>query len=110
LQAHAAPQFLIAEQIEAEFASPRKKAAAKQKKARKEQPGSPLLDALKKWRLAEAKKHGLPAFRVLTDKALYAVAEDLPSDDEDLLAISGISERIVKQYGKALLALVEEHI
>ena len=110
LQAHAAPQFLIAEQIEAEFATPRKKAAAKQKKARREQPGSPLLDALKKWRLVEAKKHGLPAFRVLTDKALYAVAEDLPSDDEDLLAISGISERIVKQYGKVILKLVEDNI
>ncbi len=109
-QSHAAPQFLIADQIEAEFATPRKRAAAKQKKARKQQPGSPLLDALKKWRLVEAKKQQLPAFRVLTDKALYAVAEDLPSDDEDLLAISGISERIVKQYGKVILDLVQKHV
>jgi DNA topoisomerase III len=110
LQSQHAPQFLIADQIEAEFATPRKKAAAKLKKARKEQPVSPLLEALKKWRLAEAKKQQLPAFRVMTDKALYAIAEDLPSDDEDLLAISGVSERIVKQYGKAILALVEEHV
>jgi DNA topoisomerase-3 len=114
LQSHHAPEFLIAGQIEAEFASPRKKAAAKLKKKAKQQqqnhPLSPLEDALKKWRLAEAKKREVPAFRILTDKTLLAIAEDLPSDDEDLLAISGISERIVKQYGKKILELVASHV
>ena len=104
-----APEFLIADQIESEFAGTRKNVATKLKKKAQKNQLSPLEDALKKWRLAEAKKRSVPAFRILTDKVLLSIAEDMPADDEDLLGISGVSERIVKQYGKKILEVVRAH-
>jgi len=47
-------------------------------------------EALRKWRLAEAKRHGVPAFRIFTDQALKAVAAKRPGTAAELLAIPGI--------------------
>jgi DNA topoisomerase-3 len=62
--------------------------------------------ALRTWRAAEAKRRRIPAFRILTDRALIALAADRPRDEEGLLAISGIGPTIVSKYGDALLRLV----
>jgi DNA topoisomerase-3 len=65
-----------------------------------------LWAALRTWRAAEAKRRRIPAFRILTDRALVALAGDRPSDEAGLLAISGIGPTIVRKYGEALLRLV----
>jgi DNA topoisomerase-3 len=61
---------------------------------------------LRAWRLAEAKKRGIPAFRILTDQVLAAMAEDRPATDEDLLAISGVGMATVKKYGAEIIRIV----
>ena len=65
-----------------------------------------LWNALRTWRAAEAKRRRIPAFRILTDRALVALAGDRPSDEAGLLAVSGIGPTIVRKYGEALLRLV----
>ena len=55
---------------------------------------------------AEAKRRRVPAFRILSDRVLIAVAAERPRDEEGLLAISGIGPTIVSKYGDALLRLV----
>ena len=62
--------------------------------------------SLRTWRLAEAKKRGIPAFRILTDQVLHAMAEDRPASDEDLLAISGVGLATVKKYGAEIIRIV----
>lgn len=62
--------------------------------------------ALRAWRLAEAKKRGIPAFRILTDQVLHSMAEDRPASDEDLLSISGVGLATVKKYGNDILRIV----
>jgi DNA topoisomerase-3 len=65
-----------------------------------------LVAALKAWRAGEAKRRRIPAFRVMTDRALTALAAARPQDEEGLLAISGIGPTIVSKYGDALIDLV----
>ena len=105
-----APVFLLTEQVENEYGTRTRKPAkpAVKKKARAAQ-SSPLLDALKKWRLAESKKLQLPAFRILSDKVLAEIADDQPDTAHDLTAVKGVSARIVKQWGQHLLGIVKQH-
>ena len=66
-----------------------------------------LEDGLRQWRLAEAKRLGVPAFRVLTDRALRAVAESRPGTASELLAIPGIGISTVEKYGAHIYRLVQ---
>ena len=54
---------------------------------------------LRAWRLEEARRRGVPAFRIFSDNALRAMASRRPGSAQDLLAISGIGLRTVEQYG-----------
>ncbi len=65
-----------------------------------------LWAALRAWRSAEAKRRRVPAFHILTDRVLLAVAAERPQDEEDLLAISGIGPKIASKYGATLIRLI----
>lgn len=65
-----------------------------------------LIKALKAWRLAEARRKDVPAFRILTDKTLEAIAATQPKSTAELLAISGMGLRTVEQYGSALFEIL----
>ena len=66
----------------------------------------PLVDALRRWRLGEAKRHRLPAFRVLTDLTLLDIAARRPRTEAELAAISGIGPARMERYGARLLEIV----
>ncbi|MBX5484625.1 MAG: RecQ family ATP-dependent DNA helicase, partial [Myxococcaceae bacterium] len=66
---------------------------------------SPLAATLKAWRLQEARRRKVPAFRILTDRTLAALARARPSTEEELLQVSGIGPRIAQTYGRQLVAL-----
>jgi len=68
-----------------------------------------LVEALREFRRGEAKSRAIPAFRVLTDQVLYAVARTQPLTEAELLAISGIGQSIVRKYGSELLGIVRNH-
>lgn len=87
---------------------PEKTVKARKRAAKKAAPARAaadlgMVEALKKWRVGVAKKEGVPAFRVLTDKALYAIAEELPSSDEELLLVAGVGPRVVSRHGAGIL-------
>ena len=86
-------------------------AAAKSKRGKAQPEASPdtrLEEALRGWRLNEARKRGVPAFRILTDKAVQAIATARPRTEGELLAVSGIGAATVKKYGAKIYRLVEE--
>jgi DNA helicase-2/ATP-dependent DNA helicase PcrA len=67
-----------------------------------------LLKRLKDWRLRTATEMKVPAFVVFTDNTLIAIAEQLPADDDALVAIPGIGARKLEQFGPDVLALVRD--
>ena len=67
-----------------------------------------LVAALKAWRLAEAKKRRVPAFRILTDRTLFALAAEQPTNEVGLLGVPGVGPTLVKKYGEDVLRIVRE--
>jgi len=68
-----------------------------------------LVAALKEWRTARATGDKVPAYVVLTDVMVLALAERLPSNDEELLEIPGIAERKLAAYGADILQVLADH-
>ena len=68
-----------------------------------------LIEALRSWRSERAGRDKVPAYVVLTDVTLMALAERLPASDDDLLAIPGIAERKVESYGLEILEVLGRH-
>jgi DNA helicase-2/ATP-dependent DNA helicase PcrA len=71
--------------------------------------GSPLLAALKEWRLDEARERGLPAYVIFHDRTLADIAERRPATIPELLSVSGVGPAKVANYGEAVLAIVKAH-
>jgi superfamily II DNA helicase RecQ len=91
----------------------RKKAAAKQvaKPKRKRAPAGAdtgVEEALRAWRVTEARRLGVPPFRIFNDQALRAIAETRPASAAELLAIPGIGIRTVEKYGRHIYRILEE--
>ena len=65
-----------------------------------------LVDALKSWRLTEARKRQIPAFRILSDRVLKTLAVLRPKDEAGLLSVPGIGPTLVNKYSKQLLGIL----
>jgi superfamily II DNA helicase RecQ len=61
---------------------------------------------LRAWRAAEAKRLGVPAFLVLHDRTVTALAEARPENPRQLLEVKGMGQAKVEKYGEALLGLL----
>ncbi len=91
---------------------PRAARGARPRAARAEAgPGAPgalpaLVDALRRFRLEEARKHRLPAFRILTDLTLLDIAARRPRTEAELAAIPGIGASRLERYGARILEIV----
>ncbi len=73
-----------------------------EKKPQRSPAAKPDLDveeALRAWRLAEARRLGVPAFRIFTDRALSGLVNLRPSTTGEMLAVPGIGLRIAEKYG-----------
>jgi superfamily II DNA helicase RecQ len=68
-------------------------------------PSAALVKKLRAWRLLEAKKKHVPAFRVLTNRALVAIADARPASAAALRDVSGVGPKLFKDYGAQLVAL-----
>ncbi len=68
-------------------------------------PSAALVETLRTWRLKESKKKRVPAFRILTNRALLAIAEARPATAEALRDVPGIGPKLVQKYSAQLLGL-----
>jgi len=50
----------------------------------------------------------VPAFRILTDRALTALVVARPGDEVDLLNVPRIGPTIVQKYGREILGILEK--
>ncbi|HEY6847523.1 MAG TPA: DNA topoisomerase 3 [Terracidiphilus sp.] len=64
--------------------------------------------ALRTWRLSEAKKNNIPAFRIFGDQALRSIAAACPQTEAELLTLPGVGTSIAKKYGRQIYRLIAD--
>ena len=65
-----------------------------------------LFERLRRWRRRVAEARGKPAWTILDDKALRAIARERPDSLGALLRCKGIGEKRLADFGDAILDLV----
>jgi ATP-dependent DNA helicase RecQ len=75
----------------------------------RDKPNIAVAEALRTWRLTQARIMRLPAFRVFSDKVLRAIATDLPANEDQLLAVNGVGPAMLKKYGASILGVIRRH-
>lgn len=70
---------------------------------------SDLYARLVEWRSQTARENAKPAYTVLHDRTLRAVAAEAPESNQSLAALPGIGPSKLEVYGDAILAVVAEH-
>ncbi|HUV71014.1 MAG TPA: ATP-dependent DNA helicase RecQ [Terracidiphilus sp.] len=81
------------------------KSAAKVEPAQLSAAGEALAARLREWRAAEAKRLRIPAYVVMHDRTLTALAQAQPSNPRQLLEIDGMGPAKIEKFGEAILAL-----
>ncbi len=84
------------------------KKAAKRRAPKQTDAEARLVTLLKDWRKAQAKKQGVPSFRILSDRVLLAVAEEQPATLAELIAIPGIGMKTVEKYGSQIYRILSQ--
>jgi len=69
-----------------------------------------LFEALRAWRAATAREHGVPAYVIFHDATLAELADRCPRDMGGLQGISGLGARKLANFGEALLAVCRDHV
>jgi len=59
-------------------------------------------EKLRAWRLAEARKHDVPAFCILGNKTMRAIAQERPITLEELRCVSGIGPAKAEKFGEEI--------
>ncbi|MGD0802392.1 MAG: ATP-dependent DNA helicase RecQ [Terracidiphilus sp.] len=67
--------------------------------------GEALAARLREWRVAEAKRLRVPAYVVLHDRTLTAIAHTRPANPKQLQEISGMGPAKTERFGEAILGL-----
>jgi DNA helicase-2/ATP-dependent DNA helicase PcrA len=72
------------------------------------QTDSPLLGALKAWRVERSRSDGAPAFVVAHDSTLHAIAEARPTTLAALRRVKGMGPMKLERYGPEILQVIEQ--
>ena len=70
--------------------------------------GRELFDELRKLRLELARKRSVPPYVVASDRTLRDMCARIPLTREELLAVNGMGEKKIEQYGGAFLKKLQE--
>ena len=70
--------------------------------------GASLFEALRSWRLAASREHGVPAYVIFHDGTLKEIARARPGSIAELAGLSGVGEKKLEAYGRDILAIVEK--
>jgi ATP-dependent DNA helicase RecQ len=67
-----------------------------------------LFTALKKIRYAIAKEEKMPAYIIFNDKSLKLMASELPTTENEFLAISGVGMNKMEKYGEEFMSIIRK--
>lgn len=67
-----------------------------------------VVNALRQWRLNKSRELHIPAFQILSDAKLLAIAEAMPANHAELMNLPGIGPHIIRTYGDELFAILHK--
>jgi hypothetical protein len=67
-----------------------------------------LRERLQQWRADRFKKDNIPAYMIMHQSTLLAIASHIPQTKKELLSIKGFGEASFKKYGDEILAITAE--
>jgi ATP-dependent DNA helicase RecQ len=67
-----------------------------------------LFTALKKIRYAISKEEKMPAYIIFSDKSLKSMANELPTTENEFLAISGVGINKMEKYGEKFMNVIRQ--
>ncbi|MCL2727835.1 MAG: HRDC domain-containing protein, partial [Bacteroidales bacterium] len=67
-----------------------------------------LYEQLRSWRYRLAKEQGVPAYVILSQKALIGITNLLPQDLSQLLKIPGVGKTTLSRYGEEIIQMVQQ--
>ena len=67
-----------------------------------------LRERLQEWRTARFKKDNIPAYMIMHQSTLMAIASRVPKTKAELMRIKGFGEESFKKYGEEILAITAE--
>ena len=70
--------------------------------------GYDLFEILRKLRLEIAKEESMPPYIIFSDKTLIDMCVKKPSDEEEMLNVSGVGENKLKKYGQRFLEQIQK--
>jgi ATP-dependent DNA helicase RecQ len=68
-----------------------------------------LFEALRATRLDIARDLAVPPYMVFPDTTLVAFATERPTDEEDMLGVSGVGQSKLERFGDAFLSVIIAH-
>ena len=67
-----------------------------------------LRERLQEWRTARFKKDNIPAYMIMHQSTLMAIASTVPKTKSELMRVKGFGEESFKKYGEEILAITAE--
>jgi ATP-dependent DNA helicase RecQ len=67
-------------------------------------------EALRSWRLGQAREQGVPPYVVFHDRTLIEIARGRPSSLAELSAVPGVGQAKLERYGLAVLAVIQAEV
>jgi len=67
-----------------------------------------LFEKLRQKRSELASELGVPAYIIFSDKTLKHLANDMPTNKEEMLEVNGVGEKKFAQFGEAFLEVINE--
>lgn len=92
-----------------EFVPTEKKITAPQKSRLDLNVDTSLLGKLKSWRLEQARHRSVPAYVIMTNKALEEIASAKPTNNMELLEINGVGNAKLNLYGDAIIQIIQDN-
>ncbi|HWE51314.1 MAG TPA: DNA topoisomerase 3 [Bryobacteraceae bacterium] len=97
--------------VERKTAKGKKRFATKATGGKKKKPAATKADTraeelLRAWRTTLAKKQGVPAFRIMSDRVLLEISETRPRNAAELLAVHGIGIKAVEKFGAQIYRIL----
>ncbi|MDR0789240.1 MAG: AAA family ATPase [Bacteroidales bacterium] len=65
-----------------------------------------LYEALRQWRLQVSKELNMPAYVVLSQKALINISNQTPTTMKQLATIKGIGKKTMEKYGESIMEII----
>jgi ATP-dependent DNA helicase RecQ len=86
----------------------RKKTQKAVKTTSRDSPNKDLFTALKKIRYGISKEEKMPAYIIFSDKSLKLMASELPTTENEFLAISGVGMNKMEKYGEEFMSVIRK--